>query len=267
MLNKTIEFISILFMLAIVIWVIMKKSARSVATVMTIVSASSAFGFMMAVLRVPDAVTHTILAVSENPIIVLLLMNLILLVLGLFIDMVPMILITTPILMAIATSMGMHPVQFGIVLLLNLGISLITPPVGAVLFVGCAVGKTQMEAVIRPILPYYVVMLMVLLLITFIPQLSMWLPGFLNESLEMTQNTDGTAEKLPPHRCFSFFAYNFCYLGKSSSRSSGKTTATTRPRSSRSSMGPASAWRLSREPFQLRLSPRTKTWPGGTVKG
>ena len=158
---------------------IMKKSMRTVATVMAIISASSAFGFMMAILRIPDAVTTSILTISDNPIIVLILMNLILLLLGLFIDMAPMILITTPILLPIATSMGVHPVQFGIILLLNLGLGLITPPVGTVLFVGCSVGKIKMEAVIKPLLPYYAVMILVLLMVTFIPQLSMWLPGFL----------------------------------------------------------------------------------------
>jgi len=161
-------------------WFIMKKSVRTVAMVMAIISASSAFGFMMTVLRVPDMVTSTMLSISDNPIVILLLINLILLVLGLVMDMAPMILITTPILLPVAQSVGMSPVQFGIVLLLNLGISLITPPVGTILFVGCSIGKTEIEAVIKPLLPYYFVMIIVLLLITFIPTLSLWLPSFLN---------------------------------------------------------------------------------------
>ena len=162
-------------------WPIMKKSVRTVAMVMAIIAASSAFGFMMTMLRVPDLATSAILAVSDNPVIILLLINVILLALGLVMDMAPMILITTPILLPVATQVaGMHPVQFGIVLLLNLGISLITPPVGTVLFVGCSIGRTRVEDVIKPLLPYYLVMIIVLLLITYIPMLSMWLPSLLN---------------------------------------------------------------------------------------
>jgi len=162
-------------------WGIMKKSVRTVAMVMAIIAASSAFGYMMTILRVPDMATNAILAISDNPLIILLLINVILLVLGLVMDMAPMILITTPILLPVATQIaGMHPVQFGIVLLLNLGISLITPPVGTVLFVGCSIGRTKIEEVIRPLLPYYAVMIGVLLLITYIPAISMWLPSLLN---------------------------------------------------------------------------------------
>ena len=160
-------------------WFIMKKSIRTVAMVMAIISASSAFGFMMTILRVPDMVTSMLLGVSENPIILLLLINLMLLVLGLVMDMAPMILITTPILMPIATSLGMSPVQFGVMLLLNLGISLITPPVGTVLFVGCSIGKAKIESVMKPLIPYYLIMVVVLLLITFVPALSMWLPNLM----------------------------------------------------------------------------------------
>jgi tripartite ATP-independent transporter DctM subunit len=161
-------------------WFIMKKSIRTVATVMAIISASSAFGFMMTILRVPDLVTQTLLSISDNPIIILLLINLILLILGLVMDMAPMILITTPILLPIATSVGMHPVQFGIVMLLNLGVSLITPPVGTILFVGCSIAKAKVERVIKPLIPYYLVMVAVLLLITFVPQFTMWLPSLLD---------------------------------------------------------------------------------------
>jgi tripartite ATP-independent transporter DctM subunit len=160
-------------------WHIMKKSVRTVAMVMAIIAASSAFGYMMTILRVPDMATSAILAITDNPWIILLLINVILLVLGLVMDMAPMILITTPILLPVATEVvGMHPVQFGIVLLLNLGISLITPPVGTVLFVGCSIGRTKIESVIKPLLPYYFVMILVLLLITFVPMISMWLPDF-----------------------------------------------------------------------------------------
>jgi tripartite ATP-independent transporter DctM subunit len=161
-------------------WPIMKKSVRTVAMVMAIISASSAFGYMMTILRVPDLATNAILSLTENPFLILLLINAVLLVLGLVMDMAPMILITTPILLPIATGVaGMSEVQFGIVLLLNLGISLITPPVGTVLFVGCSIGRVTVESVIKPLLPYYAVMIFVLLLVTYIPTLSLWLPGFL----------------------------------------------------------------------------------------
>ena len=160
-------------------WVVMKKSLRTVAIVMVIISASSAFGFMMALLQVPGMFANALLSISDNPIIVLILINVILLILGLFMDMAPMILIGTPILLPIATSMGMHPVQFGIVMLLNLGLGLITPPVGTVLFVGCSVGKAKVESVIKPLLPYYFALFVALMLITFIPSLTMWLPSLL----------------------------------------------------------------------------------------
>ena len=161
-------------------WGIMQKSIRTVAMVLAIIAASSAFGQMMTILRVPDMATNAVLSITENPILIMLLINLILLVLGLVMDMAPMILISTPILMPIATGVvGMHPVHFGIVLLLNLGISLITPPVGTVLFVGASIGRTKIEDVMRPLMPYYLVMIAVLLLVTFIPPLVMWLPGFL----------------------------------------------------------------------------------------
>ena len=158
-------------------WGIMKKSVRTVAMVMAIIAASSAFGYMMTLLRVPDLATRGILTISDNPLVILLLINIILLVLGLVMDMAPMILITTPILLPVATEVaGMSPVQFGIVLLLNLGISLITPPVGTVLFVGCSIGRTSIEAVIKPLLPYYAVMILVLLLVTYFQQISLALP-------------------------------------------------------------------------------------------
>lgn len=161
-------------------WTIMKKSVRTVAMVMAIIAASSAFGYMMTILRVPDMFTNAILSISDNPVIVLLLINVILLILGLVMDMAPMILITTPLLMPVAMDVGgMSQIHFGIVLLLNLGISLVTPPVGTVLFVGCSIGKTKIEAVIKPLLPYYAVMIAVLLLVTFIPQISLWLPQLL----------------------------------------------------------------------------------------
>ena len=108
--------------------------------------------------------------------VVILLLNLILLLLGMIMDMAPIILIATPILLSVATSVGLHPIQFGIIMVLNCGIGLLTPPVGAVLFIGSAVAKRPMEKVVRATLPFYLCMIAALLLITFIPQISLWLP-------------------------------------------------------------------------------------------
>ena len=118
-----------------------------------------------------------ITGVSSSPIVIALLLNLILLVLGMIMDMAPIILIATPILLPVATSIGISPIQFGIMVVLNCGIGLLTPPVGAVLFIGSAVAKRPMEKVVKATLPFYLCMLIALLMITFIPQISLWLPS------------------------------------------------------------------------------------------
>jgi len=120
---------------------------------------------------------RAIAGISDNPIVVAMLLNLILLILGCIMDMAPIILIATPILLPIATSIGIHPIQFGIIVVLNCGIGLLTPPVGSVLFIGSAVAKLPMEKVVKATLPFYLCMIITLLLITFIPQISLWLPG------------------------------------------------------------------------------------------
>jgi tripartite ATP-independent transporter DctM subunit len=116
-------------------------------------------------------------SVSDNPIIIILLINVSLLVLGTFMDMSPLIVITTPIFLPVATAYGLDPVQFGVILVLNLGIGLCTPPVGAVLFVGCAVGKVQIWEVVRTIWPFYIAAVFTLMLVTYIPALSLWMPS------------------------------------------------------------------------------------------
>jgi tripartite ATP-independent transporter DctM subunit len=130
-------------------------------------------------LHVPDMAATAITSVSSNPIVIALLLNVILLVLGMIMDMAPIILIATPILLPIATQIGMDPIQFGIMMVLNCGIGLLTPPVGAVLFIGSAVGKTPMEKVVKATLPFYLCMLITLLLITFIPDISLLIPKLL----------------------------------------------------------------------------------------
>ena len=128
----------------------------------------------------PDLAANFIVGLTDNKIIIALLLNLILLVLGCIMDMAPIILIATPILLPIAQSIGIHPIQFGIMVILNCGIGLLTPPVGAVLFIGSAVAKLPMEKVVKATLPFYLCMIVALLLITFIPGISLWLPTALN---------------------------------------------------------------------------------------
>jgi tripartite ATP-independent transporter DctM subunit len=115
--------------------------------------------------------------VSENPLIILLLLNIVLLILGTFMDMSPLIVITTPIFLPVATAFGVDPVHFGVILILNLGIGLCTPPVGAVLFVGCAVGRIPISQALQTIWPFYGAAVFALLLVTYVPALSLWLPS------------------------------------------------------------------------------------------
>ena len=114
---------------------------------------------------------------SSNPIVILLMINIVLLVLGTFMDMSPLIVITTPIFLPVATAFGVDPVHFGVIMILNLGIGLCTPPVGAVLFVGCAVGRISIWQAMRTIWPFYGAAFATLMLVTYIPALSLWLPS------------------------------------------------------------------------------------------
>ncbi len=154
-------------------------SVKTVAMVMFLIGCSSAFGFFLAYLRIPATVTQGILGLTENPILLLILINVMLLFLGTIMDMAPLILIVTPILLPVAKSIGMDPIHFGIVMMLNLGIGLCTPPVGSTLFVGCAIGKISIEEVTKTIWPFYIAMVAVLLLVTYIPAIAMWLPGLI----------------------------------------------------------------------------------------
>lgn len=156
-----------------------KSAVRTTSIVMLIIASASAFGWLMAVADVPLRLSEALLGISENPIVLLLLINLILLMLGTFMDMSPLIVITTPIFLPVVTELGMDPVQFGVVLILNLGIGLVTPPVGSVLFVGCAVGEIPIEKSVRSVWPFYLAMVAVLLLVTLVPALSLSLPDML----------------------------------------------------------------------------------------
>ncbi len=153
------------------------RTLKTVAMVMTLIAMASSFGYVMALMQMPAKITAFFLTVSENKYVILMLINFMLLVLGCLMDMAPLILICTPILLPVVMKLGVDPVHFGIMMLLNLGIGLLTPPVGSVLFVGCAIGKVKIEDVMRGIWPFYGVMFAVLMLVTFIPALSLWLPS------------------------------------------------------------------------------------------
>jgi tripartite ATP-independent transporter DctM subunit len=155
-------------------------SVRTTAMVMIVIGAAGAFGWLLALLQAPTQLADLLHGITENPLLLLLLINIVLLLLGTFMDMAPLIIITTPIFLPMATELGMDPVQFGIMLLLNLGIGLVTPPVGAVLFVGCAIGKIPIEQTVRTIWPFYGALVLALAAVIYIPELSMWLPRLLN---------------------------------------------------------------------------------------
>lgn len=159
--------------------VILSKSLRTLAMVIAVIATSSAFGWMMAYLRVPAMISEFLLSLSDNPIIIMLVVNFVLLFLGMIMDMAPLILISTPILLPVATSIGMSPITFGIVMMLNLGIGLITPPVGSTLFVGCSIGGAPIERIAKSLAPFYLVMVVVLLLITYVPFFTLYIPSIL----------------------------------------------------------------------------------------
>jgi tripartite ATP-independent transporter DctM subunit len=158
------------------------KATETTAIVMFLVASSVAMSWLLAFNNIPTQVAEALLAVSDNPLIILLIINLVLLLVGSFMDMTPAVLIFTPIFLPAAMEMGITPLHFGIIMVLNLSIGLCTPPVGSVLFVSCAVAKTSIHNIIRPLLPMYAAMMIVLLLVTYIPAISEVLPramGFL----------------------------------------------------------------------------------------
>ncbi|MDX1729579.1 MAG: TRAP transporter large permease [Aurantimonas coralicida] len=152
-------------------------AVRTTAMVLLIIGAAAAFGWLLAYLRVPAELVAFMKSVSDNPIVILLMVNIMLLGLGTFMDMSPLIIITTPIFLPVVTAYGVDPVQFGVIMVLNLGIGLCTPPVGAVLFVGCAIGRISVWQAMRTIWPFYGAALLVLGLVTYVPAVSLWLPS------------------------------------------------------------------------------------------
>ncbi len=161
------------------VWDALEECVNTLSIDMILIATSAVFGNCLTMLHVPKLAANAIIGLTDNRIIIALLLNLILLVLGCIMDMAPIILIATPILLPIAQQIGIDPIQFGIMVILNCGIGLLTPPVGAVLFIGSAVAKLPMEKVVKATLPFYICMILALLLITFIPGISLWLPSVL----------------------------------------------------------------------------------------
>lgn len=156
---------------------ILLKSVGTTAIVLLLVATSMGLSWVMSYQNIPQGVSDALLSVSGNPVVVLLIINFILLFVGVFMDMTPAVLIFTPIFLPVVTSqLGMDPIHFGIIMVMNLSVGLCTPPVGSVLFIGCSVANTKIQHVIKPLLPMFVVMIITLLLVTYVPELSLWLP-------------------------------------------------------------------------------------------
>ena len=158
------------------VWKLLDNCVDTLSIVLILISTSSIFGYCLTTLHVPDLAAKAITSVSDNPYVIALLLNLILLFLGMIMDMAPIILISTPILLPIAMSIGIDPIQYGVMIVLNCGIGLLTPPVGAVLFIGSAIAELPIEKVVKAQIPFYVMMLVALLLVTFIPEISLCIP-------------------------------------------------------------------------------------------
>lgn len=152
------------------------RTVKTVTIVMILIGFAACFGYLMTLMQIPMKVTAFLTGLSDNPYVILLLINLLLLVLGTLMDMAPLILILTPILLPVVKTLGIDPVHFGMIMMVNLGIGLITPPVGSVLFVGAAVSKLKIGVVARAMTPFFVALFIVLMMVTYIPWLSLWLP-------------------------------------------------------------------------------------------
>lgn len=155
------------------------SAVKTTAMVLMVIGTAAAFGWLLALTQVPAQLFELMKTISDNPLVILLIINVILLFLGTFMDMSPLIVITTPIFLPVVKALGMDPVQFGIVMMINLGLGLVTPPVGAVLFVGCAVAKIRIEDTLKSVWPFYLAILGALLLVTYFPAISMTLPGLI----------------------------------------------------------------------------------------
>lgn len=156
---------------------ILRQTGVTTAVVMLLIAVSSSMSWIMTIANIPQTISSALVAVSENRFVLLIIINLLLLAVGTFMDMTPAVLIFTPIFLPVARQLGMSDIQFGIMMIANLCIGLCTPPVGSCLFLGCGIGKTSIANVTKPMIPFFIAMIVAVLLITFIPALSMWLPG------------------------------------------------------------------------------------------
>jgi len=154
-------------------------AARTTGVILFVIAAATSFGWLLAYLQVPAAAVEALRAIADNKYAILMLLNLVLLVLGTFMDLAPLIIICTPIFLPVARAFGIDPLHFGVILILNGGIGLITPPVGSVLFVGSAIGQISITQALRSIWPFYLAAFAVLVLVTYIPALTLWLPALL----------------------------------------------------------------------------------------
>ena len=156
---------------------LMHRTVKTVCIVMILIGFAAAFGYIMTLMMIPIKITAAMTSMSDNRYVILAMINLMLLGLGTLMDMAPLILILTPILLPVVKAIGVDPVHFGMIMMVNLGIGLITPPVGAVLFVGSAVAKLRIEQVVQAMWPFFAILFSVLILVTYVPAISMWLPG------------------------------------------------------------------------------------------
>lgn len=158
---------------------LMCRTVKTVTIVMILIGFAAAFGAVMTYMQLPMRITEFFTSLSDNKYVILMYLNIMLLLIGTLMDMAPIILILTPVLLPVTNSLGIDPVHFGMIMMVNLGIGLITPPVGSVLFVASAVSKQKIETVVRAMLPFYAMLLIILGMITYIPAISLWLPGIL----------------------------------------------------------------------------------------
>tara|TARA_R110002049_G_scaffold83587_2_gene212801 strand:- start:6509 stop:7789 length:1281 start_codon:yes stop_codon:yes gene_type:complete len=154
------------------------QAVKTTSLVMILVGCASAFSYLLALYNVPEMLTTGLMAISDKPLVIFLMLNIILLILGMIMDMAALILICTPIFLPVAMQFGMDPIQFGIILMMNLGLGLCTPPVGACLFVGCVIGKIKIEEAVRTIWPFFLALFVALMLVTYVPAISLTLPSF-----------------------------------------------------------------------------------------
>ncbi|RRW42725.1 TRAP transporter large permease [Pseudomonas luteola] len=158
---------------------LMHRTVRTVSIVMILIAFASSFGYIMTLMQIPSDITAALMNISDNRYVILMCVNVMLLILGTVMDMAPLILILTPILLPVMLQIGVDPVHFGMIMLVNLGIGLITPPVGGVLFVGAAVGKVTIEQTVKALLPFYVALFAALMAVTYIPAISLFLPSLM----------------------------------------------------------------------------------------